>query len=415
MAMMDSGKTLVNPCGKHGNRFALLSLEPDDVDDVQEDTIKHSSVLALKDKPQIISNIGSKVRTDRSAKSIEHTISVDDILTDDGQVADQTDANDHPAASTCEASDQTSSTVADTQVVEEIPHIPVSETSVTEEKEAKALSLTDVRKTYSTLIKEHRDLFTKQLMNQLWDSWKSVTPEFPGTYNTKLAQIRGFVTNPDQKELILHDRASKHRFEYHQICSILKLEHKSIIEGQDDMGDDEGDAGADRWHVVGKGGRHEAVHVNAPMPAPVHAPVQGSAPGNQRFDRSSGYSRFRPKVMGKDQGYEHFNNKHKMHKPEKQEVLKTLILTKPDNWCWEFTTVSSEQKQIDELKLKERVQKHREWVKVMKTKRCAKCTISAVESELFIAKSLKGLYCERCVTLEEFTGHDFKHAYGRPF
>lgn len=367
-----------------GNRFALLSLEPDDLEEIKSEYDIAISNQIITKKSQLISNIGSKVFAEKNSN---HSISVDDILTND-QISDMSSVTNR-SDNVQDLVETKIDSYCDSQ---QIPKLLDNEVSVAEEKVAKSLSLTDVRRTYDKLIKDHRELFTKELMTQLWNSWRNVTPEFPGTYVTKMAQIRGFVLNPDQKELILHDRASKHRFEYHQICSVLKLEHKSIIENVDD-GLVEDEDPNEKWHVVGKHGKKDPV-----------------------IQKHNKYAKYGPKMMGKDQRYEHFN-KHKNEKPAnaKQDVLKTLILTKPDNWCWEFTVVSPEQQHIDELKLAERVQKHREWVKVMKTKKCAKCTISAVESELFTTKTLIGLYCEKCTVLDEFTGHTFKHAYGRGF
>jgi hypothetical protein len=270
-----------------GNRFALLSLNLDDMEDANN--VPYTSIQMLEENPESISNIGNNEFSDP-------VITVNEILVDQ--------------------SDKTNIMTPNIQ------------------------SLTNIRKTYNTLIKNHRNIFTNQLMDQLWESWISVMPEFPTTYDGKMTTIRRFIINPDQTELILHDCSSRHRYEYHQICSLLKLEHKSI-------------------------------------------------------------------------GLE--NKQYKTPRPEKNDVKKTLILTKPDNWCWEFTDVSMEQKQIDELKMKERVQKHREWVKVMKTKRCSCCTVSASESQLFRTKTLDGLYCETCILLEKFMGLGFKHAYGRPF
>jgi len=92
-----------------------------------------------------------------------------------------------------------------------------------------------------------------------------------------------------------------------------------------------------------------------------------------------------------------------------------MIITKPDHWCWEFTSVTKEQKQLNDIKIKCCATKQRKWVNAMKTKRCTKCNINAVNSELFTASKSEGLFCERCRHSDDLFGQKFRHAFGRPF
>lgn len=377
---------------KNGNRYtALLSLDCNDCSDYLSDTNKPEYLSCEEKLDEIVHQI-QKVGQECS----DFSITLDQIIIQDSEtVTSAIDSGSGANTIVNVASRFVSCESSENQKDQKIVFSSVDESeklnrgSVEPSDPEIQLNLTQIRQNYTELVKNHRHLFTKQLMGQLWESWLSVSPELPGMYVSKLAQIRAFVMNPDQKELILHDRTSKHRYEYHQICGLLKLEHKSIVEDTDVSLND---ITEEKWYVVGKHGkRHEA-----------------------RVSRDTEQYRHQHKTMNNEPGFEHFN-KHFNREHEKKEVLKTLILTKPDNWSWEFTVVSDEQKKLDDLKLQERVQKHREWVKVMKTKRCSKCIISAVETELFSSKTLKGLYCEKCANQDEFMGHNFKYAYGRTF
>lgn len=207
-------------------------------------------------------------------------------------------------------------------------------------KSIATMNLRDIRESFSRLVSEHRDQFDVTMMIKLWESWITCVPPFPSFLATKLDLIKSFVTDTDQTKLIIYNQIPRHRYEYHQICSLLKLDHASI--------------------------------------------------------------------ESTDHRYGHCQS-------IKTEVLKTLIIVKPNDWCWEFTKVSDKQKELNDMKMKERIKKYREWIKVMRTKHCTVCNVSAVESELFLTDILVGLFCENCVKTDKLSGHTFKHAFGRKF
>jgi hypothetical protein len=186
-----------------------------------------------------------------------------------------------------------------------------------------------IRKSYSELVTKYRDQFDKNLMVRLWNSWL-LDQKFPQHYNTKLAYIRKFVLNVDQNELIVCDKPNRCRFEFHQICNALRLEHQSV---------------------------------------------------------------------DSDNPHDHNGSK-------------TLIITKPKNWNWEQTVVSKEQKALNDSKLKEIVQKHKEFVQLMRTKRCIYCNICAVDTELFVSDKTDGLMCVKCIPKNNLPNHQIRHAYG---
>jgi hypothetical protein len=43
----------------------------------------------------------------------------------------------------------------------------------------------------------------------------------------------------------------------------------------------------------------------------------------------------------------------------KKESYKTMIITKPTNWNWEFTVVSEDQKKLDDQKMRDMVKTQR--------------------------------------------------------
>jgi hypothetical protein len=169
----------------------------------------------------------------------------------------------------------------------------------------------EIRKNYNTLIQTHRDIFTKQIMISLWDACLKNIEEIPGMLNIKLAQIRAFVLNPDQKELILHKRTKKSRSEYHMIANLLHLTHSSVDVSIDKETKIPDNTDPNKWEDVGK------------------------------KIRASHYSKFGSsafKDIGKPRHYEKFNNNKELDDLEIDKDVKTIIISKPENWCWEFTS-----------------------------------------------------------------------------
>ena len=185
---------------------------------------------------------------------------------------------------------------------------------------------TEIRQSYNTLIKTNKQIFTKDMMIKLWDSWiKTITP-FNGSYNIKLARIRAFILDPEQTELKIYNHTSKSRQEYHEISSLLRLEHISVLDDvkkQDNIKINIEESNHDkqfnnkdnRWDVFRK---NKISNYNANA-------------------TDSTFKKSREKDIGKPQVYENFNIKHKHEKAEKAEIVKTLIIRKPENWRWEFT------------------------------------------------------------------------------
>jgi hypothetical protein len=154
------------------------------------------------------------------------------------------------------------------------------------------LDMVSLRKNYCNLYRSHRSFFTRDILSSMWESWQNDTTTFPGSYNVKLGQIRLFVINPDQTELILYQRSAKSRFEYHVICNALMLDHRSIEENNNDDG----------WKIV-------------------------------TYQKTKSNS-----LESTQKKYEH-NKDNKDNKDNSK--TKTLIISKPTNWCWEFTSNST--------------------------------------------------------------------------
>jgi hypothetical protein len=190
------------------------------------------------------------------------------------------------------------------------------------------LNETEIRQSYNTLIKTHRQFFTKDMMIKLWDSWLKTITSFNSSYNIKLARIRAFVLDPEQIELKIHNHTSKSRQEYHEISSLLRLEHLSVLDEDkkqdkvsiennifDEQLNQIDNSKDNRWDVFKK---------------------NKISDGNDNLSQST-FKKIREKDIGKPQVYENFNIKHKHEKAEKAEIVKTLIIKKPENWRWEYT------------------------------------------------------------------------------
>jgi hypothetical protein len=211
------------------------------------------------------------------------------------------------------------------------------------------MNMQTLRQNYSTLLKHDRSFFTRDIMGKMWDSWQKNTPVFPGIYNIKLGQIRTFILNPDQIELIVHQRTSRSRFEYHTICNALKLEHKSMereetsntIPKKDidtsntipkkDINDSEG------WNIVKnhkkkKEDKKSHFIIDRKNPVMTSYELYKNNQQNNSTLISSTSSTSSSSIIN--------NN------------VKTLIISKPKNWCWEFTQMSLEQINYNNDKLK---------------------------------------------------------------
>lgn len=113
---------------------------------------------------------------------------------------------------------------------------------------------------------------------------------------------------------------------------------------------------------------------------------------------------------GKDKGkgsVDHYDSK-----------FKTLEITRPKAWCWEFTKVSESQQKLDESSNEKRKEKEDDWRERMSRKRCRICRRNALQRELVRNDEL-GLYCKECVATKatrediSLTEYKFTHAYGR--
>ena len=249
------------------------------------------------------------------------------------------------------------------------------------------LTPTEIRKYYHLLIDPNNNVRSKldhAIMNDVWESWRSAMPCFPNQYNDKLEVIKEFVSNPNQKEMIIYDCPPSHRYQYHQICGLLRLEHKTL------------DIFASSNTNTTKCQRNDD-----------HFYIQKNTDS--------------PNLKGMD-GYKPINH-HRMNPHNNNGdnlapiniVPKTMMISKPDNWSWEFTIVSNEQEQLNQSKIKEHVQKNNDWIKSMKGKRCIDCRTPVTESQLFTLSNLDGLFCEKCIEKDKYKNHHSKHAYGRKF
>lgn len=175
--------------------------------------------------------------------------------------------------------------------------------------------LTEIRKNFYLLVPK----LDRAIMNDVWESWKNAMPCFPNQYSDKLEVIKKFVLNLNQKELIIYDSPPHHRYQYHQICELLRLEHKTL------------DIFADSNQHANHYDRHNDPNLRG---------IDGYKP--------IGCNRFIP-----------CNNNGDNPRPI-NITPKTMIISKPDIWSWEFTTISNEQEQLNQSKLKERQSKLKE-------------------------------------------------------
>ena len=180
----------------------------------------------------------------------------------------------------------------------------------------------EIRQSYNTLIKTHRHIFTKDMMVRLWDSWIQTVTSFNSSYNIKLARIRAFILDPDHTELKIHNHTSKSRQEYHEISTLLRLEHLSVLD--EDKKQNKKNTEDNKYYQIDKctDNRWD---------------VFKKYKISDENESESIVKKIREKDIGKPQVYENFNIKHKHEKAEKAEIVKTLIIRKPENWRWEFT------------------------------------------------------------------------------
>jgi hypothetical protein len=179
---------------------------------------------------------------------------------------------------------------------------------------------TEIRK-YFYLLGSKLD---RTIINDVWESWIVAMPSFPKQYNDKLEVIKEFVMNLNQKELIIYDCPSSHRYKYHQICGLLRLEHKTLD-----------------------------IFAN-----------NDSARNNPNLKGVDGY---KPIICNRKNP----SNDNGDNVVPINIVPKTMIISKPENWSWEFTAISNEQEQLNQTKIKERDEKNN-LIKSMKDKqRCA--------------------------------------------
>ncbi len=260
----------------------------------------------------------------------------------------------------------------------------------------KDLSADELRKGYSKFITVGREQFDTETMIRLWDSWMEKGWHFPSTFNSKLILLRKFIIDPDQKELILNDKPPDQRASYHQICKVLKLEHCSIENNYDDDGVNP--RINDNWRVL----KDDCLNGVNPNPR-----------------INDNWRELKDDCLNPVKNiYDKYHSKYRRSQDKMFRIAnktKTMIIRKPQNWNWEYTIVSDNQLELDGIKMKEIIKKHREWVQFMKTKKCTMCDISAVESELKQSKTIQGLYCEICVKRNDMIEHSFKHAYGKTF
>jgi len=157
------------------------------------------------------------------------------------------------------------------------------------------LNMISLRKNYCNLYRSHKSFFTRDVLSKMWESWQTDAPTFPGSFNIKLGHIRSFIINPDQTELILHQRSAKSRFEYHAICNALMLDHISVEENDNVDGNDDDDG----WKVVT-------------------------------------YQKTKANIS--ESSHNKYNHKDNKNNNQISGKTKTLIISKPENWCWEFTS-----------------------------------------------------------------------------
>lgn len=189
------------------------------------------------------------------------------------------------------------------------------------DQDMKKQDINEIRSLYSTLIKTNKEIFTKELMISLWDSFLLLIPEIPGILNIKVAQIRTFILNIDQKELILASRNTKSRSDYYYLAKLFYLNYTTAEDKDKDKNKDtKEDKNKEKWTTVG------------------------------RQIRESHYSKFSSHafsgiglniVSDKPKHYEKFNN-NKEVVSESDKDIKTVIITKPDNWCWNYTKLEEQ-------------------------------------------------------------------------
>jgi hypothetical protein len=128
--------------------------------------------------------------------------------------------------------------------------------------------------------------------------------------------------DPDHTELKIHNHTSKSRQEYHEISTLLRLEHLSVLD--EDKKQNKKNTEDNKYYQIDKctDNRWD---------------VFKKYKISDENESESIVKKIREKDIGKPQVYENFNIKHKHEKAEKAEIVKTLIIRKPENWRWEFT------------------------------------------------------------------------------
>lgn len=97
---------------------------------------------------------------------------------------------------------------------------------------------------------------------------------------------------------------------------------------------------------------------------------------------------------------------------------KTVRITKPVEWCWDYTAVSNHQQKIDDMSEEKRSEKEKQWRERMTRKRCRVCRKNALQTELMKNEDLQGLFCAQCIEVKTdrdripLSDYEFVHAYG---
>lgn len=198
------------------------------------------------------------------------------------------------------------------------------------------LDLGDVRKNYQYYVSIYGKHLNKTFLSRLWDSWENSTKlDIDETLRSKLTKLKEFIFNLNEKTLCIKNLSPKHRYEYHQLCSILKLEHRSIeniVETKEEKSKIVEKENDNEWSVI---------------------KTKKTKKIENKKKRNNEYNKWYSEELKKKKSEQKCNGiTNEIQINSKRETdRKTLIITKPTNWSWEFTIVSEEQDKLDKEKI----------------------------------------------------------------
>lgn len=184
----------------------------------------------------------------------------------------------------------------------------------------KDLKLDQIRSMYSDLLRSYKNQFDKELMDKIWEDWV-LKYNISSVLNPKLALLRNFIMNHNQKELYIEKRSGKHRYEYHMLCTMLGLSHISVNEDVP----------------------FEALHEN----------------NDNDNDTNDGWEKVQTKKSKKPNVIDSSKNVYT------NNGEKPMIITKPKNWSWEYTDIPNIPNDKNQDVLLKKVKKYREMRKNM--------------------------------------------------